>query len=133
MKVGFIGGNGVASTNRLLDLIERKGTQNGAYRDAHHPELVVFYATQSPSRSMYLEGRGPSFVPGYVEIAREMKRLGCHEGCICCNTAHYAIAEIEKASGLPFINVLEEVALKAKASGQKRWDEAGNLNALSIL
>ena len=120
MKVGVIGGNGVASTNRLLDLIERKGTQNGAYRDAHHPELVVFYATQSPSRSMYLEGRGPSFVPGYVEIAREMKRLGCHEGCICCNTAHYAIAEIEKASGLPFINVLEEVALKAgKKDGMK--------------
>lgn len=122
MKIGVIGGNGVASTNRLLDMIERKGTENGAYRDAHHPELFVCYATQSPSRSMYLEGRGPSFVEGYVELAREMKRLGCSKGCICCNTAHYAIEEIEQASGLPFINVLEEVALKVKASGKKKFE-----------
>lgn len=122
MKIGIIGGNGVAATNRLLDMIERKGTANGAYRDAHHPELFVCYATQSPSRSMYLEGRGPSFVEGYIDLAREMKRLGCNKGCICCNTAHYAIEEIERESALPFINVLEEVVLKVKSSGNRRFE-----------
>lgn len=125
MKIGVIGGNGVAATNRLVHLLERKRIAAGAFRDQHHPELVVLYKTQSPSRSMYLEGRGPSFVEGYIEDAKELKRLGCGVGCICCNTAHYAIAMIQKESGLPFINMLEEVAKKAKATGMTRFELFG--------
>lgn len=125
MKIGVIGGNGVGATNRLVHLIERKRIAAGAFRDQHHPELVVFYKTQSPSRSMYLEGRGPSFIEGYIEDAKELKRLGCGAGCICCNTAHYAIDRIQDESGLPFINMLEEVAKKAKATGETRFELFG--------
>lgn len=66
--LGIIGGNGVAATNRLLQIIEEKLTKSGAYRDAHHPEMIIWQATQAPSRSMYLEGRGPSWIDDYVEI-----------------------------------------------------------------
>lgn len=125
MKIGIIGGNGVAATNRLLHLLERKRTAEGAFRDQHHPELVVLYKTKSPSRSMYLEGRGPSFVEGYIEDAKELKRLGCGVGCICCNTAHYAIDRIQAESGLPFINMLEEVAKKAKSTGKTCFELFG--------
>ena len=125
MKIGVIGGNGVGATNRLVHLIERKRIADGAFRDQHHPELVVLYKTQSPSRSMYLEGRGPSFVEGYIEDAKDLKRLGCGVGCICCNTAHYAIDRIQDESGLPFINMLEEVAKKAKATGETRFELFG--------
>jgi aspartate/glutamate racemase len=31
--IGIIGGNGVAATNKLLELIENKYTENGALRD----------------------------------------------------------------------------------------------------
>lgn len=112
MKIGIIGGNGVAATNRLLDMVERKVTLNGGYRDAHHPELLVAYDTQSPSRSMYLEGRGESFVPGYIALAKMFKKEGCGMVCMCCNTAHYAISEIENKSGVRFINLLTCVAQK---------------------
>ena len=122
MKIGIIGGNGVGATNRLVHLIERKCIAAGAFRDQHHPELVVLYKTQSPSRSMYLEGRGPSFIEGYIEDAKELKRLGCGIGCICCNTAHFAIDKIQRGSGLLFINMLEEVAKKAKATGETRFE-----------
>ena len=111
MKIGVIGGNGVGATNRLVHLIERKRIAAGAFRDQHHPELVVFYKTQSPSRSMYLEGRGPSFIEGYIEDAKELKRLGCGAGCICCNTAHYAIDRIQDEmespiSAVPISNIV---------------------------
>ena len=56
--IGVIGGNGVAATNRLCQLIEEIGVKDGAFRDAHHPEMIIWQATQVPSRSMYLEGRG---------------------------------------------------------------------------
>lgn len=120
--IGVIGGNGVAATNRLCEMIERKKTTAGAFRDAHHPELLVWYATQAPSRSMFLEGRGDDWRPEYVRIAKIFKSLGCDIACMCCNTAHYAISDISKESGLRFINLLEEVAKKARAIGHKRYE-----------
>ena len=122
MKFGIIGGNGVAATNRLLDLVERKVTAQGAFRDAHHPEMIVWQATQAPSRSMFLEGRGPSWIPDYVRIACELKRLGCNVGCMCCNTAQYAVDEIAEKSGLTFINLLKEVVEAAKRTGEKTFE-----------
>ena len=118
--IGVIGGNGVAATNRLCALVEEKLTKAGAFRDAHHPEMIIWQATQVPSRSMYLEGRGESFIPGYVEVGRKLKECGCTTLCMCCNTAHYALDELWEQIGLSFINLLEEVAKEANQKGAKR-------------
>ena len=118
--IGVIGGNGVAATNRLCTLVEEMKTKAGAFRDAHHPEMIIWQATQVPSRSMYLEGRGESFIPGYVEVGRKLKDCGCTKLCMCCNTAHYAISDLEDQIGLPFINLLEEVAKECNKLGAKR-------------
>lgn len=118
--LGIIGGNGVAATNRLLQLIEEKKTFGGAFRDAHHPEMIVWQATQAPSRSMYLEGKGESFIPDYVRIGNQLKDLGCTELCMCCNTAHYAVDELSEKIGLPFINIMDEVAKTVNDLGCKK-------------
>ena len=118
--IGVIGGNGVAATNRLCQLVEEMGVKDGAFRDAHHPEMIIWQATQVPSRSMFLEGRGESFIPGYVDVGRKLKDCGCTELCMCCNTAHYAIDYLQEQIGLPFINLLEEVAKEANRKGAKR-------------
>lgn len=115
--VGIIGGNGVAATNKLLELIEEKVTRNGAFRDCHHPEMLVWQATQAPSRSMYLEGRGESFLDDYIRIGRHLKECGCDTLCMCCNTAHYFIEELQQSIGLPFINILSEVSKSIKLIG----------------
>ena len=118
--IGVIGGNGVAATNRLCQLIEEMGIRNGAYRDVHHPEMIIWQATQVPSHSMFLEGRGDSFIPGYVDIGLKLKASGCSELCMCCNTAHYALNQLQEQIGLPFINLLEEVAKEANRQKAKR-------------
>lgn len=118
--IGVIGGNGVAATNRLCSLVEEMKTKAGAFRDAHHPEMIIWQATQVPSRSMFLEGRGESFIPGYVDVGRKLKECGCTVLCMCCNTAHYAISELEEQIGLPFINLLAEVAKECNKLGAKR-------------
>ena len=118
--IGIIGGNGVAATNRLLQLVEMRIVNMGGYRDAHHPEIIAWQATQVPSRSMYLEGRGESFIPGYVDIGRKLKACGCTKLCMCCNTAHYAIDELEQQIGLPFINLLAAVASECNKLGTRR-------------
>lgn len=82
--------------------------------------MIIWQATQVPSRSMYLEGRGECFIPGYADVGRKLKACGCTELCMCCNTAHYAIDELQDQIGLPFINLLEEVAKEANQYGAKR-------------
>lgn len=118
--IGIIGGNGVAATNKLLDIIEEKCTKNGAFRDCHHPEMIVWQATQAPSRSMYLEGRGESFLEDYIRIGKHLKNCGCDTLCMCCNTAHYFIDELEEKIDIKFINILEEVAKVVKSLGGQK-------------
>jgi aspartate racemase len=107
--VGIIGGAGVAATNKLNLLIEEHLTNNGAFRDSHHPEIVIYQAVNVPSRSMYLEGRGESFIPGYIKVGNKLKFIGAEILCMSCNTAHYAITELQDKIGLPFINMVELV------------------------
>lgn len=105
---GIIGGAGVAATNRLNQIIEEYLTRNGAYRDAHHPEIISYQAVNSPSRSMFLEKKGETFIPSYIDIGKKLKSIGANILCMSCNTAHYAIDEIRKEVNLPFINMVEE-------------------------
>lgn len=120
--IGIIGGNGVAATNKLCSIIEERMTRDGAFRDVHHPEMIVWQATQAPSRSMFLEGRGPSFIEAYVDIAQKMKTCGVTHLCMCCNTAHYYIDEIEKqCGGVSFINIIKETVKESLATGALRY------------
>lgn len=114
MKIGIIGGAGVAATNKLCELIEEHYTTNGAFRDEHHPEMIIYQATKVPSRSMYLEGKGPSFIDGYITIGNKLKDSGADVIAMCCNTAHYAIDVIQESIGIPFINMIEEVVRTTK-------------------
>jgi aspartate racemase len=118
MIIGVIGGAGVAATNKLCELIEKKLTEMGAFRDEHHPEMIIYQATKAPSRSMYLEGRGPSFIEDYFNIGIKLKNAGANIICMCCNTAHYAIVELQERIDIPFINVIEEVVISAKKTGK---------------
>lgn len=118
--IGIIGGNGVAATNKLNCLIEECLTKEGAFRDGHHPEIITWQATQAPSRSMYLEGRGPSWIEDYVEVGKKLKACGCTELCMCCNTAHYAVEELAEKIGIKFINLLDLVAIRCHEIGAKR-------------
>ena len=118
--IGIIGGNGVAATNKLNSLIEERLTKKGAFRDAHHPEMIIWQATQAPSRSMYLEGRGPSWIEDYVKVGNKLKLCGCDELCMCCNTAHYAIDELSEKIGIKFINLLDLVAMRCRDLEVKR-------------
>ncbi len=114
MIIGIIGGGGVAATNKLNELIETEIIKQGAFRDYHHPEIIIWQATKVPSRSMFLEGRGESFIPEYVYIAKKLKTCGAEKVCMCCNTAHYAIDYISKKAKISFINLVENVVKEVK-------------------
>lgn len=116
--IGIIGGAGVAATNLLLNKIEKRFLQSGAFRDLHQPPMLVFQATQAPSRSMFIEGRGPSFLADYIRAAKTLEASGCSVLGMCCNTAHYFYDEIAASVNIPVVNLIKEtvnhVVLKNK-------------------
>jgi len=109
--LGIIGGAGVAATNLLLTRIEHSFTAAGAFRDAHHPEILCHQATQVPSRSLFLEGKGESFIPEYQQIAKNLELSGASLIAMCCNTAHAAYQEIAASVNIPLINLIEETMI----------------------
>ncbi len=118
--VGIIGGAGVAATNKLNELLEIELTQKGAFRDAHHPQILTFQATQAPSRSIYLEGKGEDFTKDYIDIAKRLQNFGAQTLCMCCNTAHYSFETIKAAlPKVKMLNLIESAVLKVKQSGAK--------------
>lgn len=117
--LGIIGGAGVAATNTLLELMEVAKLQDGAFRDMHHPEMIILQATQAPSRSMFLEGRGASYIEAYLEAIQKVRSAGATKIAMCCNTAHWGISTLEQKSGMPFINVIYEVLMLVKKTGKK--------------
>jgi len=107
--LGIIGGCGVAAANELMFRIEKKLTELGCTDDAQQPEIILFKATQAPSRIAFASKKSKeSFVPRFVEVGKCLKKCGATLCCIPCNTAHCAIDEIEREVGLPFINIIEE-------------------------
>ncbi len=106
---GVIAGAGVAAGARLAVRLEERVTALGAFRDAHHPELILWQATSAPSRSLYLEGRGPDFTPAYAAIGRHLRACGADVFCMACNAAHSRAAAVSQATGLPLIHLLDEL------------------------
>lgn len=108
--LGVIGGCGVAAAIELLHLIEKKlVTEHGCIDDPQQPEVLLYQATQAPNRIAYASGTSSvSFAPYFIKAAKTLKQSGATIGCIPCNTAHCVIDEIEKKSGLPFINLIDE-------------------------
>lgn len=125
--IGVIGGAGVAAGARLAAHLEELVTAMGAYRDVHHPELILWQATSAPSRSLFLEGRGPDFMPTYVNIGRQMKACGADVFCMACNAAHSRAVQIEQAVGLPLIHLLGELF----AVSRERYPQAKKVGVLS--
>jgi aspartate racemase len=118
--LGIIGGAGVAATNKFNELVEITLTKKGAFRDYHHPVIISYQATAAPSRSMFLEAKGESFIPSYIKVGKQLKNSGATILCMTCNTAHYAINEIQQTVDLPFINLVEEVVKVVKNKGLLR-------------
>jgi aspartate racemase len=107
--IGIIGGCGVAAANELLCIIEKRLTQLGCADDSQQPEVILFQATHAPNRIAFAAGKSAvPFAPYFIDVGKKLKMCGATICCIPCNTAHCAIDEIERAVGLPFINIIGE-------------------------
>ena len=102
--VGVLGGMGPAAT---LDFFARALKAAHAKRDQDHIRLIIDCNPSVPDRNAAVAGTGPSPAPVLQEMARGLQRAGAEILVMPCNAAHAFLADIEAATKLPVVSIIE--------------------------
>lgn len=115
MTVGVIGGVGPAATVCFLDKVVRL---TAADRDQDHVDLVVLQHSTIPDRTAFILGSsGDDPGPVMAEDARRLTALGVEFIAVPCNTAHFFTEEVQAASGVPVLSIVDETLDEVVARG----------------
>ena len=123
--LGVLGGMGPAST---LDFLQRLQAYTPAERDQDHIRVLVDINPQVPDRNVPGSGAGPVL----AEMAGALSGAGAEVLAMPCNTAHAHADLIQRASGLPVIDMIETAARAAAATGAMRVGVLGTRGALRL-
>lgn len=105
-KLGVIGGMGPEAT---CFFYQRVTAQTQASKDQEHIDMVILSHASMPDRTTaILTGKKDAFLNAVTEDAKNLEMLGVANIAIPCNTSHYFLKEIQAATKVPVINMVEE-------------------------
>lgn len=105
--VGIFGGMGPEATANLYAEIVRL---TPAKKDQEHLPTLIYSQPQVPDRSTCIASGSREIVPYLQEAVRRLERSGASFIVIPCNTAHYYIADMQRAVRIPILNMITETA-----------------------
>ena len=105
-KLGVIGGMGPEATNFFY---ARLISRTKANKDQEHIDTIILSHATMPDRThAILTGQKREFLQAISKDARDLEMLGVSNIAIPCNTSHYFLEEIQAATRVPIINMVEE-------------------------
>jgi aspartate racemase len=125
LTLGVLGGMGPAAT---LDFLQKLQAYTPAESDQDHIRVLVDINPNVPDRN----APGSLAGPVLAEMAGALRGAGADVLAIACNTAHAYAGLIERASGLPLIDMIETGAAAAARSGAMRVGVLGTKGALKL-
>jgi aspartate racemase len=125
LTLGVLGGMGPAAT---LDFLAKLQAFTPAETDQDHIRVIVDINPKAPDRNV------PGTDVGLVlaEMAGGLRGAGADVLAIACNTAHAHADLIQRASGLPLIDMIETGARAARETGAMRAGVLGTKGALRL-
>lgn len=103
-QIGILGGMGPEAT---VHMMARVVAMTAAEDDSDHVPMMVDNNTQIPSRiKALIEKTGDDPGPVLADMARGLESSGAKALAMPCNTAHHYAAIIEKAVGIPLLNMV---------------------------
>lgn len=125
LVLGLLGGMGPAAT---LDFLAKLQAFTPAETDQDHIRVLVDLNPKVPDRNVSGSGAGPVL----AEMAGALAGAGADVLAIACNTAHAHADLIQRACGLPLIDMIETGASAARDSGARRVGVLGTKGALRL-
>jgi aspartate racemase len=125
LTLGVLGGMGPAAT---LDFLTKLQAFTPAETDQDHIRVIVDINPKVPDRNLAGSGAGPIL----AEMAGALAGAGAEVLAIACNTAHAHADLIQRASGLPLVDMIETGASAARDTGAMRVGVLGTKGALRL-
>ena len=104
--LGVLGGMGPLATAQFLRRLVELAP---AEREPDHVPTVVWSCPQIPDRVAPILGQGESPLPKLREGLAILSGAGALAIAIPCNTAHHWLSELEAASALPVLSIIDAV------------------------
>ena len=105
--IGILGGMGPEATSDLFQKIIRN---TEVIRDQDHLRVLIDNNPKIPDRTPAILDSGEDPVPIMIETAKNLEKAGANFIIIPCVSAHYFIKELEEATVIPVISIIDEVA-----------------------
>lgn len=116
--LGIIGGVGPLATMFIGEMIVRR---TKASNDQEHVHTIIDNDTTIPDRTAFiLDSSKPNPVPILMRDTVKLATAGAEVICIPCNTAHTFYEEMQEASPVPMLHMIQETAKRARHLGAKR-------------
>ncbi len=103
---GVLGGMGPEAT---IDFMSRILQLSPAKSDQDHLRLLIDQNPQIPNRHAAITGKAPSAGPMLASMAVGLERAGADFLVMTCNSAHAFQSDIEQATSIPFLSMIEMV------------------------
>ncbi|MBD2871655.1 cysteate racemase [Paenibacillus arenilitoris] len=105
-SLGVIGGMGPKATSVFFDKVIE---QTAADRDQDHVDMVILNHATLPDRTgVILSGQGDRFLQAVAKDLLLLEAAGVAHIAIPCNTSHYFYNEMQRMTGIPIINMVDE-------------------------
>ncbi|MFL5296874.1 MAG: aspartate/glutamate racemase family protein [Phenylobacterium sp.] len=125
LVLGVLGGMGPAAT---LDFLKNLQAFTPAKGDADHIRVLMDLNPKVPDRNLTSSAAGVVL----AEMAGALAGAGAQVLAMPCNTAHAHADLIQRASGLPLIDLIGEGAKAAREGGARRVGVLGTKGALRL-
>ena len=113
---GIMGGMGPSATRDLYALIIQNTPAN---IDQDHLEIII-HSYPHHDRTAAILTKEESPLPTLITSAKKLKEAGADFVAVPCNTAHFFIPDIQKRTGIPFVDMIEETSREIEGLGQKK-------------
>jgi aspartate racemase len=125
LVLGVLGGMGPAAT---LDFLQNLQDLTPAQGDSDHIRVLMDLNPKVPDRNTMGAAAGVAL----AEMAGALAGAGAQVLAMPCNTAHAHAGLIQRASGLPLIDLIGEGAKAARQTGARRVGVLGTKGALRL-
>jgi aspartate racemase len=125
LTLGVLGGMGPAAT---VEFLARLQAYTPAERDQDHIRVIADINPKAPDRNVPGSGAGGVL----AEMAGALRGAGAEVLAMPCNTAHAHADLIQRASGLPLIDMIDLGAEAAGREGAMRAGVLGTKGALKL-
>ncbi|HEX8988549.1 MAG TPA: amino acid racemase [Rhodocyclaceae bacterium] len=105
--LGIVGGMGPLAT---ADFLKKLVEATPAQCDQEHIPVLLYGDCTVPDRTAYIVGKGPSPLPKLLTGIRFLNDAGVRAICVPCNTSHSWFDELQAASKVPLIHIVDACA-----------------------